>query len=188
MRMDRSRGRTAAEIVSAISQSDLAAALGTLGDEPAAEQIATALVAARAGTPLVRTADVARIVGTAVDSPVTRDAGWQIRPRRGEWKPHPAARTFQALRMLVNRELANLQELLRVLPQCLRPGGRAAIISFHSGEDRLVKESFRDGQRAGWYRVADGPLRATDAEKLMNPRARSAKLRWIVASSTISPR
>jgi 16S rRNA (cytosine1402-N4)-methyltransferase len=81
--------------------------------------------------------------------------------------------------LIVNRELANLQELLRVLPQCLRPGGRAAIISFHSGEDRLVKAAFRDGlDRGVFVEASDEPTRASEAEKISNPRARSAKLRW----------
>jgi 16S rRNA (cytosine1402-N4)-methyltransferase len=86
------------------------------------------------------------------------------------------------LRLLVNRELANLEQLLRVLPNVLRPGGRAAIISFHSGEDRLVKAAFRDGQRTGFYaRVSREPIRASWQEYSTNPRARSAKLRWAVS-------
>ena len=179
MRMDRSRGRTAAEILATISQADLAHALRELGDEPNAERIAEALVAARERCPLVRTSDVTCVIGESVGQPVTRDAGWRLRPRPNEWKMHPAARTFQALRLLVNRELANLQELLRVLPDCLRPGGRVAIISFHSGEDRLVKAAFRDGLNRGAYAEASHePTRASESEKLANPRARSAKLRW----------
>ena len=86
---------------------------------------------------------------------------------------------FQALRILVNRELANLTHLLRVLPDLLKPGGSAAVISFHSGEDRLVKAAFRDGLRAGVYEAAsDDPVRPTEEEKRANPRSRSAKLRW----------
>ncbi len=91
----------------------------------------------------------------------------------------PTTRVFQALRMMVNREHANLQQLLRVLPSILKPGGVAAIISFHSGEDRLVKIAFRDGQRAGLYdAVVSDAMRPSEAEKAANPRARSAKLRW----------
>jgi len=94
-------------------------------------------------------------------------------------KLHPAARTFQALRMLVNRELGNLQRLLDVAPIILKPGGVIAIISFHSGEDRLVKQSFRDGRRASVYsEIADDPIVATPEEAAKNPRSRSAKLRW----------
>jgi 16S rRNA (cytosine1402-N4)-methyltransferase len=179
MRMDRSRGRTAAEILAKISETELADALRELGDEPHAERIAQALVKAREQTPLVRTSDVTRVIAESLGQPVTREAGWRLRPRANEWKLHPAARTFQALRLLVNRELANLQEFLRVLPDCLRPGGRAAIISFHSGEDRLVKTAFRDGLHRGVFvEASDEPMRASEAEKLANPRARSAKLRW----------
>jgi 16S rRNA (cytosine1402-N4)-methyltransferase len=86
---------------------------------------------------------------------------------------------FQALRILVNRELSNLTALLRVLPTVLSPGGRAAIISFHSGEDRLVKQSFRDGLRNGVYvETCDDAVRSGFIERQANPRARSAKLRW----------
>lgn len=182
MRMDRSRGRTAADLLATIAEADLAHALREFGDEPEAERIAAALVAARSREPLRRTADVARVIGATLGQPTTRAAGWKPRTGRRQWQTHPAARTFQALRLLVNRELGNLQQLLRVLPQCLRPGGRAAIISFHSGEDRLVKAAFRAGLQAGVYdRIAPEPLRATLEEKLANPRARSAKLRWVVA-------
>ena len=94
-------------------------------------------------------------------------------------KLHPAARTFQALRILVNRELANLDRLLAVVPGCLRPGGVTAVISFHSGEDRRVKSAFRDGLRSGIYsRISSDPLLADEAEQKLNPRSRSAKLRW----------
>jgi 16S rRNA (cytosine1402-N4)-methyltransferase len=100
-------------------------------------------------------------------------------PSERKQKLGPVARVFQALRILVNRELANLQQLLRVLPQVLKPGGTAAIISFHSGEDRLIKASFRDGLRTGVYEaIADDPIRPTLDERRANPRSRSAKLRW----------
>src|SRR6476646_380721 len=93
-------------------------------------------------------------------------------------KLHPAARTFQALRILVNRELANLDRLLAVLPACLEPGGVAAIISFHSGEDRRVKDAFREGVRGGIYsEISRDPIIADEAEQRANPRSRSAKLR-----------
>jgi 16S rRNA (cytosine1402-N4)-methyltransferase len=107
----------------------------------------------------------------------------------GDWKRlqadqpgqqlHPAAKTFQALRMLVNDELGSLRQLLRVAPWCLRSGGRIGVISFHSGEDRTVKHAFRDGLRDGTYRqVADGPVRPCPAEQAANPRSRAAKFRW----------
>ena len=94
-------------------------------------------------------------------------------------KLHPAARTFQALRILVNRELPNLDRLLAVAPQVLVPGGIVAIISFHSGEDRRIKKAFLAGRDEGFYSdIAYEPMRADVDEVGINPRARSAKLRW----------
>jgi 16S rRNA (cytosine1402-N4)-methyltransferase len=181
MRMDRSRGRTAAQLLATIPEADLAKALRELGDEPEAERVAAALVAARRQRPLERTGDVARVLLEA-------SKGWRLHPAPGKWNLHPAARTFQVLRILVNRELANLEQLLRVLPACLRPGGRAAIISFHSGEDRLVKAAFREGRHAGVYAaISEEPVRASFAERADNPRARSAKLRWARKPGTHLP-
>jgi len=178
MRMDRSRGRTAAQLLATLPESELAQALRELGDEPEAERIAAALVAARQQTPLERTSDVSRVILEATQ-PSEAKGRWRLHPAPGRWNLHPAARTFQALRILVNRELANLKQLLRILPDVLAPGGVAAIISFHSGEDALVKAAFRDGLRAGVYRaIADAPLRASPEERWDNPRSRSAKLRW----------
>lgn len=174
MRMDRTRGRTAAELLAAIRPDELAAALRELADEERADRIAPVIVAAAQAGALQRTTDLARVIEEAVGV-----KNWKLRPKQGQWETHPAARTFQALRILVNRELANLTQLLRVLPTVLRPGGRAAIISFHSGEDRLVKAAFRDGLRAGTYAaVSEEPVRATYEERTTNPRSRSAKLRW----------
>jgi 16S rRNA (cytosine1402-N4)-methyltransferase len=177
MRMDRSRGRTAAQVLAVIAEDDLAKALYELGDETEAERIAGAVVAARRHTPLLRTGDLARVVMEA-----TRQGSsgpWRLHPAAGKWNLHPAARTFQALRILVNRERGNLEQLLRVLPECLRPGGRAAIISFHSGEDRLVKAAFRAGHQRGIYaQITPDPIRAAFPERSANPRSRSARLRW----------
>ncbi len=174
MRMDRARGRTAAEVLATIPEAELARALRELGDEPEAALVAAALVAARQRQPLERTGDVARVL-----LEVRGGRGrWRLHPAPGRWDLHPAARTFQALRILVNRELASLAQLLRVLPACLAPGGRAAVISFHSGEDRLVKAAFREGLRAGLYaEISPEPVRASAAERQENPRSRSAKLR-----------
>jgi 16S rRNA (cytosine1402-N4)-methyltransferase len=175
MRMDRTRGQRASELLAKIDPEELAQALLDLGDEPTAHSLAPAIVtAARAGE-IMRTGDLVRVIQQATGAP-TR---WKLHPKPGKWNLHPAARTFQALRILVNRELANLEQLLRVLPGVLRPGGRAAIISFHSGEDRLVKAAFRDGQRLGEYDlIAPEPIRASGQERMSNPRSRSAKLRW----------
>jgi 16S rRNA (cytosine1402-N4)-methyltransferase len=177
MRMDRSRGGTAAELLNTLPASDLATAFRELGDEPEADRIAAAIVRRRASKPLERTTELAELILEA--APVTVNP----HPRKGEPTPRqqrirPVARVFQALRILVNRELANLQELLRVLPWCLRPGGRAAIISFHSGEDRLVKAAFKEGQRTAYSQISEEPVRPSFGERTENPRARSAKLRW----------
>jgi 16S rRNA (cytosine1402-N4)-methyltransferase len=178
MRMDRSRGRTAAQLLATFSEAELARALRELGDEPEAERIAAALVAARQEQPLESTSQVSRVIMEATQSGGS-NGRWRLHPSAGRWNLHPAARTFQVLRMLVNRELANLQQLLRILPTVLAAGRVAAIISFHSGEDRVVKAVFRDGLRAGIYcEVADEPLRATFEERQENPRSRSAKIRW----------
>jgi len=170
MRMDPTRGQPASAVVNRMSEKELSAALLELGDEIDAPAIAAAIVAYRKTQPIQTTQQLTAIVCRARDFTLQRAAGAKL---------HPAARTFQALRILVNRELANLDRLLAVLPQYLKPGGVAAIISFHSGEDRRVKDAFRTGERAGIYaETSDEPIIATAEEQAENPRARSAKLRW----------
>lgn len=181
MRLDPSRGKTAAEVLAAISEEDLARLLRELADEPRAAAIARAIVTARQQAPITTTSQLSRLL-----LEVAGAKDWRLRPKRDGWESHPAARTFQALRIMVNRELANLEHLLRVLPDVLRPNGVAAIVSFHSGEDRLVKAAFREGRRQGAYAaIAEEPLRASFGEKLANPRSRSAKLRWARRGVTI---
>jgi 16S rRNA (cytosine1402-N4)-methyltransferase len=197
MRMDRTRGRTAANLLATISQEKLARALHELGDEPDAERVAALLTEAARQGKLARTTDVAHLLleaaGAGEPGRVSaRSKSWRLHPAPGSWETHPAARTFQALRILVNRELANLDCLLRVLPDVLRPGGRAAVISFHSGEDRQVKTAFRAGQAAGVYsEISAEPIRPSFAERTANPRSRSAKLRWArrarLARSPLTP-
>jgi 16S rRNA (cytosine1402-N4)-methyltransferase len=178
MRLDRSRGRTAAQLLAEISEAELAKALNELGDEPDSTGIASAIIAAREHAPIERTGDLTGVIMKA-----TKSGPWRLHPRPGKWNLHPAARTFQALRILVNRELNSLGNLLRVLPGCLLAGGRAAIISFHSGEDRLVKASFRGYCRQRLYvKATDEPIRPTLEERAANPRSRSAKLRCAVRS------
>lgn len=176
MRMDPSRGRTAADLLNTLPADDLAAAFRDLGDEPQADRIAAAVVERRAVKPFERTGELRELVEQA--APVILDRTPNA-PSERRQKLAPVARVFQALRILVNRELANLQHLLRVLPDLLTPGGTAAVISFHSGEDRLVKAAFRDGLRAGVYAaVSPDAVRPTGEERQSNPRSRSAKLRW----------
>ena len=176
MRMDRTRGRTAAQVLATISVEELTTALSDYADEPYADRIAQAIVEARKTEPLTTTTELAKLL-----QQVSGQETWRLHPTPGKWVLHPAARTFQALRILVNRELASLEHLLRILPTILAPGGRAGIISFHSGEDRLVKAAFQEGQRSGAYQsVVPDPVRPGRAEGLDNPRARSAKLRWAV--------
>ena len=170
MRMDPTRGQPASTLVNRLDAAELAEAFFELGDETDAPQIARLIVERRAAAPILTTQALAAIVCEARDFTLQRAAGAKL---------HPAARTFQALRILVNRELANLDRLLAVLPDVLAPGGVAAIISFHSGEDRRVKSSFRAGRDRGEYLAcADEPRLADATEQGENPRARSAKLRW----------
>jgi len=171
MRMNPTRGQPASVLVNRMSEEELTRALLELGDETDGPKIARRIVERRRKSPIVTTQDLMAIVCEARDFTLRRAAGAKL---------HPAARTFQALRMLVNRELGNLQRLLDVLPDCLAPGGAAAIISFHSGEDRLVKRAFRRGLDSGVYsEIAGEPVVATEAERAANPRSRSAKLRWV---------
>jgi 16S rRNA (cytosine1402-N4)-methyltransferase len=170
MRMDPTRGQPASALVNRMGERDLTAALRELGDEEDAEEIARLIVERRQRRPIETTTQLMAIVCEARDFTIERAAGAKL---------HPATRTFQALRILVNRELANLDRLLAVLPDCLKPGGVAAIISFHSGEDRRVKGAFKEGRKRGVYwEVAREPLVADESEVRANGRARSAKLRW----------
>jgi 16S rRNA (cytosine1402-N4)-methyltransferase len=169
MRMGSHR-RTAAEILESITEKDLAAALRQLGDEPDSDAIARRLVEQRARQPLSRTGQVVRLILETKGLAATHT---------GERGRHPAALTFQALRMLVNDELGCLAQLLRDAPHCLRPGGRLGIISYHSGEDRLVKHALRAGLRSEVYAaIAPGPIRPAAQEIHANPRSAAAKLRW----------
>jgi 16S rRNA (cytosine1402-N4)-methyltransferase len=170
MRMDPTRGQPASALVNRLSERELRDALLELGDEDDAPQIAKLVVERRTKAPISTTQELMAIVCQARDFTLRRAAGAKL---------HPAARTFQALRILVNRELANLERLLAVLPECLKPGGVAAIISFHSGEDRRTKAAFLEGFRSGAYgQINREPITADESEQRGNPRSRSAKLRW----------
>lgn len=178
MRMDRTRGITAAEWLAGASEAELREVLERYGEERFAKQIAKAIVAARERGPVTRTRELADIVGATV--------------RTREPHQDPATRTFQALRIHLNQEL---EELSLVMPQALAvlsPGGRIAVISFHSLEDRMVKNFIRDRAQPRvperlplresempkpQLRAVGKPIRASERELRMNPRARSATLR-----------
>lgn len=167
MRLDRSQLLTAAELVNSLPESALADLLYLQADERLSRRISKRICAARRVGPITRTAALAQIVTEAVG-------------RRGRQRIHPATRTFMALRAAVNGEQAALQALLEQLPAVVRPGGRAAMISFHSGEDRAVKRAFATWSRGGAARRITGkPQIAGPAERRANPRSRSAKLRVI---------
>jgi 16S rRNA (cytosine1402-N4)-methyltransferase len=170
MRMDPTRGKPASDLVNRMPERELADALLEYGDETDARDIARLIVERRKKQPITTTHELMALVCEARDFTIERGAGAKL---------HPAARTFQALRILVNREMANLERLLAVLPDVLKPGGVAAIISFHSGEDRRVKDAFRDGVRGGLYsEISRDPITADEQQQRENPRSRSAKLRW----------
>ncbi|MFC1762446.1 16S rRNA (cytosine(1402)-N(4))-methyltransferase RsmH [Planctomycetota bacterium] len=168
MRIDRSLETTAADIVNRTDEKTLADLIFEFGQDRASRRIARFIVTQRQREPFRTTGQLAALVAKALYRP-GRKRGHRI---------HPATRTFQALRIAVNRELENLQQLLADLPDVLKPGGRVAIISFHSLEDRLVKFNFRENKASGVYRLlTKKPWVPSEQEIIDNPRARSAKLR-----------
>jgi len=167
MRMDPHSERTAEQVVNHLDERQLADVIYEFGEERRSRRIARAIVRSR---PIRSTAQLAEVISAAT------------RPMKlGQSKYdriHPATRTFQALRIFVNRELDDLRALLDAAPRILKPGGRVVAISFHSLEDRIVKDAFRDGTSQGFYRVlTKKPVMASKEESDRNPRARSAKLR-----------
>ena len=176
MRMDRNRGETAAEFLQRIDQAALAQVLEEYGDEPQAEAIAKTIVRRRTEGPLTTTRQLAKLIEDEVPVRIIHGPN---QPTPQQQRIRPIARVFQALRIVINRELSNLDALLRLAPGILAQGGVVAIMSFHSGEDRRVKAAFRDGLERGQYReISPDPIRASPSERYGNPRSRSAKLRW----------
>jgi 16S rRNA (cytosine1402-N4)-methyltransferase len=166
MRMDRTAGATAADVVNATPEGELADIIFRFGEERHSRRIARAIVEARRRGPIATTGQLAATVRRAVPT-----HGWQ--------RIDPATRTFQALRIWVNRELEGLEEFLRDVVTRLRGGGRVVVISFHSLEDRIVKHTFRALERAEAIVkvLTKRPVVPGEAELARNPRARSAKLR-----------
>jgi 16S rRNA (cytosine1402-N4)-methyltransferase len=170
MRLDRSSPSTAADFVNQMGQKELADLIYTLGEERYSRRIARAIVEERQKNRINRTGQLEEIIFRAVPAAVRQR-------RKGV---HPATRTFQALRIAVNDELRNLDTLLGMLGEILAPGGRAGFISFHSLEDRRVKQAFADLAQAGSGKLLSRkPITASEAEIQNNPRSRSAKLRGI---------
>jgi len=162
MRLDPRAGETAATLVNRLPEAELARVIFEYGEEPHARRIARAIVRRR---PLRRAGDLVAAVRAAVPR-----AAW---PRR----LHVATRTFQALRMAVNDEPGALRQALAQAPALLAAGGRLGVIAFHSGEDRIVKQTFRALESAGFAELEPSPRQPADDEVRENPRARSAKLR-----------
>ncbi|WP_422926789.1 16S rRNA (cytosine(1402)-N(4))-methyltransferase RsmH [Singulisphaera sp. PoT] len=161
MRFDTTRGDTAADLVNRLREEDLADIFYQYGEERHSRRVARRIVEARKLEPITTTGRLAELVRRSIP---------------GKWGPiDPATRVFQALRIKVNEELDHLDETLASIPDWLKPGGRAAIISFHSLEDRRVKVAFRDDDRLNV--LTRKPVTATAEEVAENPRARSAKLR-----------
>lgn len=170
MRIDPRVGRTAADLVNTMREEDLANVLYQLAQERYSRRIARKIAEARRVAPINTTDRLAELVRSAVPRPARGGAPAE--------KIDPATRTFLALRMAVNREVENLAALLEQAPQRLKPGGRLAVISFQSTEDRLVKQAFRSAEQTGLLRVVTKkPLAPADDEAAANPRSRSAKLR-----------
>jgi len=168
MRIDKRLKTTAADIVNRTDEKSLADLIYKFGEERASRRIARFIVEHRRSRPIATTGQLAAIVCKAL--------GQSERKRKA--RIHPATRTFQALRIAVNNELDNLQKLLDSAPALLRENGRIAVISFHSLEDRLVKNNFRQNEKAGIYRIiTKKPISPRQEEISENPRARSAKLR-----------
>ena len=179
MRMDSRVKRTGADLLNSLTEEQLSSALWELADEPDHQEIARRIVSERAAQPIARTSQLLQLVFAAKG--LTARAWRQQQRSSKSGLLHPAARAFLALRILVNDELGSLRELLRVAPYCLRPGGRFGVISFHSGEDRLVKNSFREGVRSGIYQSAAQDAIMPQAKEIAsNPRSASAKFRWAI--------
>jgi 16S rRNA (cytosine1402-N4)-methyltransferase len=166
MRMNPREGMTAEQVVNQAGEKELADLIYEFGEERRSRRIARAIVRAR---PVTTTAQLARVVTGALGT---------MKHERGRHYVHPATRTFQALRIYVNAELSEIDALLRLAPEVLKPEGRLVAISFHSLEDRRVKDALREGARQGIYEVLTRkPMTAEAEETDRNPRARSAKLR-----------
>ena len=180
LRLNPSRAPSAADWLARVSERMLSAALSDNSDEPQAGLLARELVVRRGQMPLTRTRQLADAI---------RDILRRDRPSHDRATDDDCVRrVFQAIRIAVNDEFGALDLFLQRLPNCLNPGGRVAILTFHSGEDRRVKQVFRDGVRRGIFSSTNEEIiRAGPEERRANPRSTSAKLRWAVRGAAISP-
>jgi 16S rRNA (cytosine1402-N4)-methyltransferase len=177
MRMNPMSEPTAEQVVNQFDERELADLIYEFGEERRSRRIARAIVRSR---PIRTTAQLAAVVSAAARPMKNHPTTGKTGPRRGprHERIHPATRTFQALRIFVNRELDDLRQLLEAAPQLLKPGGRLVVISFHSLEDRIVKDAMREGARLGQYKLlTKKPVMPSEEEIASNPRSRSAKLR-----------
>ncbi len=173
LRLNPARAPSAAEWLARVTPAALATALTENSDEPHAELLARELAGLRRRTPLTRTLQLADAIRAILREHAPRQDPEAI--------DDSVRRVFQAIRIAVNDEFGALEMFLRHLPACLKPGGRVAILTFHSGEDRRVKQAFRAGVRAGVYAATnDEVVRASPEERRANPRSSSAKLRWAI--------
>lgn len=177
LRLDPGTGQSASELLQSVTRQQLRELLLDNADEPHAAPLAAALQGQYIETTTELATRVRDAVG-AVLNPRMLEADRQAEIKK------TLQRTFQALRIAVNDEFGVLDRFLALLPACLNPGGRVAILSFHSGEDRRVKKAFQAGERSGIYaRVAPDPVRPSLEERRANPRSSSAKLRWAVRAA-----
>ncbi len=174
LRLNPLRGKPASSLLQSLSEEAISDFLTENSDEPHAKNIAQAIISARDVLPIATTRHLANLVRGVLKAECAADI-LEDETRKS------LQRTFQALRIAVNDELTVLDQFLALLPQCLKSGGRAAILTFHSGEDRRVKKAFQNGQREGIYeRIALDPIRPSSEERHANPRSSSAKLRWAI--------
>lgn len=170
MRLNSDETVSASKLINEMAETSLADVFQTYGDEPEAKRLAQAIALARREAPILSTSALRELIWA------------NVVPARRRGKIHPATRVFQALRMAVNSELPHLERFLRALPSVLAPGGRAAIVTFHSGEDALVKHLFQSeirSESASLNWVTKKPLVPSREEIRANPRSRSAKLRVV---------
>lgn len=175
MRMNRHDREPAAALLNRLTAAQIEDALREYGDERWARAIAKQIVERRRSAPLRTTNDLVECVLAAIP------------PRAREKRIHPATRTFQAIRILTNRELEDLEDAVAAIAQTLAPGGKLVVLAYHSGEDREVKHAFRTLSERGFQVLTPKPVGPTPEEVFTNPRSRSAKLRAIRRHTTPTP-